>query len=135
MGTRSTRAGIGAAAASALIAATALLVGVEAAAAAPGLEARGSAEQVQVTGATPGAKVKLRRDGSTVATRRGGELGGVVFRKVDPGRGYTVSTDGVETRPIRVFSNRGKPPSTDVYDQAIGDGYGYLTTRDGTELG
>ncbi|KAA0272108.1 MAG: hypothetical protein EDQ89_08840 [Acidobacteria bacterium] len=134
MGTRSTRAGIGAAAASALIAATALLVGVEAAAAAPGLEARGSAEQVQVTGATPGAKVKLRRDGSTVATRRGGELGGVVFRKVDPGRGYTVSTDGVETRPIRVFSNRGKPPSTDVYDQAIGDGYGYLTTRDGTEL-
>jgi predicted acyl esterase len=112
----------------------ALLVTAQTASAAPDLEARGSAEQVQVTGATPGAKVKLRLDGSTVASRPGGELGGVVFRKVDPGRGYTVRSEGIETRPIRVFSNRGRPPSTDVYDQAIGDGYGYLTTRDGTEL-
>jgi len=134
MGTRSIRAGIGAAAATALIAALALLIGAAPAAAAAELEVRGSAEQVQVTGATPGAKVKLRRDGSTVAAQRGGELGGVVFRKVDPGRGYTVRTEGIESRPVRVFSNRGKPPSTDVYEQAIGDGYGYLTTRDGTEL-
>lgn len=134
MGTRSTRAGIGAAATTASIAALALLVGAPTATAAPELDARGSAEQVQVTGATPGAKVKLRRDGATVATQQGGELGGVVFRKVDPGRGYTVSTEGIGTRPVRVFSNRGRPPDTDVYDQAIGDGYGYLTTRDGTEL-
>jgi predicted acyl esterase len=98
------------------------------------LTARGSAEQVQVTGATPGAKVKLRREGDTVQRRTAGELGGVVFRKVDPGRGYTVGSEGTETAAVRVFSNRGKPPSTDVYEQSIGDGYGYLTTRDGTKL-
>ncbi|HET6830773.1 MAG TPA: CocE/NonD family hydrolase, partial [Solirubrobacterales bacterium] len=130
----STQGGSSRFATAALAAVAAVLVGAPTASAAPELEARGSAEQVQVTGATPGAKVKLRRDGSTVAARRGGELGGVLFRKVDPGRGYTVRSEGIETRPVRVFGNRGRPPSTDVYDQAIGDGYGYLTTRDGTKL-
>ena len=121
--------------------AVAVLAGLGTFAAAPSaqagvaaLDARGSAEQVQVTGATPGATVKLLRDGAVVASRPGGELGGVVFRHVAPGRRYTVRSQGTVTAPVRVFSNRGKPLSTAGYDQSIGDGYGYLTTRDGTKL-
>ncbi|MEZ5155277.1 MAG: CocE/NonD family hydrolase [Solirubrobacterales bacterium] len=98
------------------------------------LTARGSAEQVQVTGATPGAKVKLLRDGERVAVRSGGELGGVVFRKVEPGRGYAVRSEGTTTAPFRVFSTKPKPPDESVYDQTLDSGYGYLTTRDGTKL-
>ena len=75
------------------------------------LTARGSAEQVQVTGATPGATVKLIRDGSTVASKPGGELGGVVFRKVTPGSGYTVRSAGTTTPSLKVLSTRSKPPS------------------------
>ena len=98
------------------------------------LTARGSAEQVQVTGATPGAKVKLIRDGSTVASKPGGELGGVVFRKVTPGNGYTVRSAGTTTPSLKVLSTRSKPPSKAIYDQTLDEGYGYLTTRDGTKL-
>ena len=98
------------------------------------LVARGSAEQVQVTGATSGAKVKLLQGGATVQRKPAGELGGVVFRRVEPGSGYTVASKGTVTAPVRVLSNRGKPPSTGIYDQTIAGGYGYLTTRDGTKL-
>ena len=59
---------------------------------APGtLVARGSVEQVQVTGAIPGRRVKLLRRGETVGEEPPGELGGAVFRKVEPGGGYTVT--------------------------------------------
>ncbi len=98
------------------------------------LNARGSAEQVQVTGATPGALVVLLRDGKKAATHTGGELGGVVFRHVEPGGGYVVRSEGTTTNSFRVFSTKSKPPSKAVYDQTLDDDYGYLTTRDGTEL-
>ena len=111
-----------------------LLLAPDARAGSSALVARGSAEQVQVTGATPGAKVKLLQGGATVQRKHAGELGGVVFRRVDPGSGYTVASNGTVTAPIRVLSNRGKPPSTGIYNQTIADGYGYLTTRDGTKL-
>jgi predicted acyl esterase len=94
------------------------------------LTARGSAEQVQVTGARPKTKVVLKTAGGRVAqTQRAGALGGAVFRDVKPGR-YRVGT-----RKVAVFSDRSAPPSTKIYNQKIpSTGYGYLTTRDGTEL-
>ncbi len=98
------------------------------------LNARGSAEQVQVTGATPGATVKLLHDGKAVDKTEAGDLGGVVFRNVERGGGYVVSSGGTRSAPVRVFSNKSAPPDKSVYDQTIGDGYGYLTTRDGTKL-
>ena len=61
-----------------------LLIAPDARAGSSALVARGSAEQVQVTGATPGAKVKLLQGGATVQSKRAGELGGVVFRRVEP---------------------------------------------------
>ena len=115
-------------------AALALAVAPNANAGVSALTARGSAEQVQVTGATPGAEVKLVKGGSLVATRSGGELGGVVFRKVEPGGGYAVRSEGTTTESFRVFSNKSAPPDESIYDQTLEDGYGYLTTRDGTKL-
>ena len=98
------------------------------------LSARGSVEQVQVTGATPGDQVDLLAKGQVVDSKPAGELGGVVFRKVEPGGGYTVSSNGTTSAKLKVLTARSAPPNTDIYDQDLEDGYGYLTTRDGTKL-
>jgi hypothetical protein len=104
--------------------------------AAGSIDAHGSAEQVYATGLEPGAVSRLLdRGGDVVAEQRAGDLGGVVYRKVAPGGGYRLTSGGAESGRLRVSSNRPAPPSTKVYDQDIpADGYGYLTTRDGTKL-
>jgi predicted acyl esterase len=97
--------------------------------------ARGSVEQVQVTGAKPGARVTLSRSGREVQRNRAGRLGGVIFRTVKPGGGYRVASRGTRTPPVRVLPDRSAPPSTRGYRQRItAGGYGYLRTRDGTQL-
>jgi predicted acyl esterase len=99
--------------------------------------AKGSAEQVYVTGLDAGARMSLvNASGRTVATRPADSLGGLLFRNVKPGDGYIVrAADGTKSDPITVLSTRPAPPSTDIYNQTIpSDGYGYLTTRDGTKL-
>jgi predicted acyl esterase len=108
-------------------------------AAATAFTARGSVEQVQVTGALPGQRLKLvDRHGATVERQDAGPLGGIVFRKIDPGRGYRVreaGQGGVQSPPFAVLSTRSAPPSTEIYNQALPPGgYGYLSTRDGTQL-
>ena len=109
--------------------------GTAAAQAPSALTARGSVEQVQVTGATPGARVKLLRRGETVGKRSAGSLGGVVFRKVEPGGGYIVEQGTATTAGLRVMTSRSRPPSDSIYDQQLpAGGYGYFKTRDGTEL-
>jgi predicted acyl esterase len=99
---------------------------------------RGSVEQVYVTGLGPGARMALLdAGGHKVATKRADALGGLLFRNVKPGAGYRVRPvgGGAKSEPVTVLSKRPAPPSTDVYDQTIpADGYGYLTTRDGTKL-
>ena len=95
------------------------------------LDVRGSAEQVQVTGARKGQTLTLTRSGKAVAKQKAGSLGGAVFRDVTPGSGYRVG----RSDPVRVLTNAGTPPSTKIYNQKIpATGYGYLTTRDGTQL-
>ncbi len=101
--------------------------------------ARGSVEQVDVTGATPGTSYSLvNRSGKVTDTRKAGSLGGIVFRHVDPGSGYRVrrgGKSGLSTPTFRVLSDRSAPPSTGIYHQTLPtSGYGYLTTRDGTQL-
>ena len=104
--------------------------------AAAAFEARGSVEQVYATGLTPGAPVTLADgQGQEVETRSANDLGGALFRKVTPGDGYRVSADGATSEPLTVLTTASEPPSTDFYGQPIPEsGYGYLTTRDGTEL-
>ena len=75
--------------------------------------------------------------GQVVATRNANDLGGLLFRNVTPGDGYRVrlAANGETSGPLTVLTKQSAPPSTDVYDQTIpSDGYGYLTTRDGTKL-
>jgi uncharacterized protein len=114
-----------------------LAISATSAASAPAFTARGSAEQVYATGLEPGAKVKLLdRKGEVVSKRRANDLGGTLFRRVDPGPGYRVSAAGAgKSGPLTVLSNRSAPPDESVYDQDIpSSGYGYLKTRDGTKL-
>jgi predicted acyl esterase len=106
--------------------------------AAPSFVAHGSVEQVYVTGLGPRARVALfDRRGRKVATQRADSLGGALFRKLAPGKGYRVRPDsgGPQSGPLRVLSERSAPLSTAFYEQPIAaSGYQYLTTRDGTKL-
>ena len=103
-----------------------------------GFTARGSVRQVYVTGVGAGARATLL-DGSghRVATKAADSLGGLVFYGVKPAAGYRVRVlpHGPESGPITVHTARSAPWDPKVYDQSIPDqGYGYLTTRDGTKL-
>ena len=105
------------------------------AAAAPDFTVQPSVDQVAVTGATMGAKVVLRDgDGKPVATRSVDALGSTLFRDVPAGAGYVVTVDGTKSEPVTVLDPGATPPSTLYTGQQLADGYGYLTTRDGTQL-
>ena len=108
------------------------------ASAAQGIEAHGSARQVYATGVGPSTKLKLLdAAGRTVGRERSSAEGGVLFRRVGPGRGYRIKrvAGGGASNPVRVFSERSAPLSKDVYDQElVEDGYGYMRMRDGTKL-
>jgi uncharacterized protein len=99
--------------------------------------AHGSARQVYATGLGKHVTTSLLgRGGKTVATKRSTGRGSILFRNVKPGGGYRVRpAGGAKSGPLTVLSNRAAPPSTAVYNQTLPtDGYGYLTTRDGTKL-
>ena len=100
--------------------------------------AHGSVEQVYVTGLAPNAQMSLlRSNGETVATQSADSLGGLLFRKVAPGRRYRVqlTSTSEESGPITVYTQKAAPWDRSIYKQSIPDsGYTYLTTRDGTQL-
>jgi len=107
-------------------------------AAEPSYTARGSVEQVYVTGLAPGQRMALLdRKGRVVEKGNATAEGGLLFRKVKPGGGYRVrpAKGGPKSEPLRVLSTEPAPPDTAIYDQELpADGYGYLSTRDGTKL-
>jgi uncharacterized protein len=107
-------------------------------ASAASFDAHGSAEQVYATGLPAGAQTSLLGPSNQVVQSRvANSLGGILFRNVTPGAGYRVRLDttGETSAPLTVLTTQSAPPSTDIYNQAIpSDGYGYMTTRDGTKL-
>ncbi len=109
-----------------------------AAATASAFSAHGSVEQVYVTGLAPGAQMSLvASNGQTVSTQSADALGGLLFRKVAPAKRYRVrlSATNEESGAITVRTQAAAPWSRSTYKQTIPDsGYGYLTTRDGTQL-
>jgi hypothetical protein len=107
-----------------------------ASAAEPSFSANGSVEQVYVTGLDAGARASLLdQAGETLRTKRANDQGGLLFRNVKPGDGYRVRSGGAKSDALEVLTTRSAPPSDDLYDQQMpDDGYGYLTTRDGTKL-
>jgi predicted acyl esterase len=116
----------------------ALALATSASAAEPSFSAHGSVEQVYATGLPGGAATSLLDPAGQVAeTRNANDLGGVLFRGVQPGEGYRVRLDatGETSDPLTVLTKQSAPPSTDIYNQAVpSDGYGYMSTRDGTKL-
>ena len=101
----------------------------------PAMDAHGSVDQVYATGLTPKATVTLLdAHGTKVATQTATAEGGVLFRDVKPGAGYRLKA-GAASAPVTVHDAASKPWDTAFYKQSItDDGYGYLTTRDGTQL-
>ncbi|MEZ5179605.1 MAG: CocE/NonD family hydrolase [Acidimicrobiales bacterium] len=115
------------------------------------LDAHGSLEQISVH-AEPRAELALfDRNGNQVAfdavdgdgrlqrreAARADAKGSLVMRGVDPGKGYVVTRldgDAVQSEPITVTGGDERPDADAYEDQRIGDGFGYVTTRDGTEL-
>jgi predicted acyl esterase len=104
----------------------------------PTFVAAGSAKQVYVTGLEPLAQASLvTAAGQTLETQNANSLGGLLFRNVPPATGYRVrrDSDGVTSGPLTVHSEKAAPWNPGIYSQSIPDnGYGYLTTRDGTKL-
>jgi predicted acyl esterase len=110
--------------------------GLAAQAKSPTVDAHGSAKQVYATGLAPGAAASLLdRSGHRVQTIAATPEGGVLFRDVRPGSGYRVQVAQATSAPVTVHDNASTPWDTSFYKQPItDDGYGYLTTRDGTKL-
>ena len=103
----------------------------------PPLTAHGSVGQVAVTGAAAGTALRLVDHRSRVVARGTADTAGaLLFRDVSPGRGYRViSTDGAtRSVPLRVLRPDQHPSPAFYRSQHLGPGYGYLTTRDGTQL-
>jgi predicted acyl esterase len=115
-----------------------LAVWLVTAATASAFSAQGSVEQVYVTGLAPGAQMSLLgKKGETVSTQTADSLGGLLFRKVAPGKLYHVrlSAAGEESGPITVHTQKPASWNKSTYKQSIPtSGYTYLTTRDGTQL-
>jgi dipeptidyl aminopeptidase/acylaminoacyl peptidase len=107
------------------------------ASAASDLTVTGSVNQVHVTDADVGERVNLLSSkGKRIASKPAGGLGGIVFRRVPAGKGYRVRDGaGQLSGRVSVLSDRSKPKSTEIYNQTLpAGGYGYVSTRDGTQL-
>ena len=104
--------------------------------AAPALVAHGSAEQVYATGLAHQVSAQLLdAHGRTVASKKTTAQGGVLFYGVRPGGGYRLKVAGRTSAPVTVHTNASTPWDTAYQKQSLtDDGYGYLTTRDGTQL-
>ena len=96
-----------------------------------------SAGQVTVTGAVAGTELTLRGPG-TEQTGTVDELGNLLFRNVEPGDGWQVLALGTEPAPaseaLRVPTLDENPDQAFYDAQEIGEGFGYIETRDGTLL-
>jgi predicted acyl esterase len=102
-------------------------------------EAHGSVEQVWVTGADANKALGLvAPDGSVVESSKADAQGSKIFRDVKPGGGYRVMAGGgaslVASGRIDVAAPDRHPGRAFYADQKIDEGYGYLETRDGTQL-
>ena len=102
----------------------------------------GGVEQITVTGGSPNNTLEFEvidGTGSVVTGSRADANGTVLFRQLSAGI-YTVEQGfGDDQRagsdPVEVLGRDAPPPPQSFYDdQQIGDGFGYITTRDGTTL-
>ncbi|MEP6626030.1 MAG: CocE/NonD family hydrolase [Acidimicrobiia bacterium] len=109
------------------------------------LVVRGSVHQFAVLHAPPGAPITLMRKGAVVQTGTVDSLGGFNFHNLKAAPGYSVEIhDGATTitgGPVTVLSETTTPDQSlyssqhlEITNLGNNSGYGYLTTRDGTQL-
>lgn len=118
------------------ILATVLPSGAPPAAGAVTFTTRGSIGQVATWGHAPGTTVELHDNagGTPLAEAPADAQGAVLFREVDPGTGYTVTTSDGTSDPVTVTAPDDHPDQS-FYDAIdLTTGYGYIPTRDGTLL-
>ena len=103
-------------------------------------QVRESVEQLLITHAPPGSMLTVRdAAGRTIQTGTADPLGSLIFRKLPPGDGYTVSMSDSEkdatSGPLHVLSVEASRPDPSFYaSQRLNAGSGYIKTRDGTQL-
>ena len=100
---------------------------------------RGSVDQVAVTHATPGDAIELRDEANAIVKHGTvDDLGSFLFRDLTSGDGYSVvehDAAGDQTSPpIHVLSDGETPAQSFYANQHLDNGFGYITTRDGTKL-
>jgi len=111
-------------------------VDVSAATAAP-FAAHGSVGQVYLVDAPKStAMLLLDADDGLVTRARTDSHGSLIFRDVPEGVGYRVASDDRTevTAPVPVTAWDQAPDATSYANQKVGDGYGYVTMRDGVQL-
>jgi len=99
----------------------------------------GSIGQVHVLGTKPKTHLALHdKSGAAVQTGTSDDQGALIFRQVEPGRGYRVATTSapiVASKPVDVISVEASLPKESFYsNQKLEPGFNYITTRDGTTL-
>ncbi|HEX2782268.1 MAG TPA: CocE/NonD family hydrolase [Ilumatobacteraceae bacterium] len=92
--------------------------------------------QIAVTKATPGATLAVNHDATQIATGTVDEQGSLLFRSLEPGDDYTITSATQISGTIAVADPTVNPPSSFYAGQPKlpEGGFGYITTRDGTTL-
>ena len=100
------------------------------------IQAQGGIGLVAVTSSVSGALLVLSdHRGHEVARGTTDRFGSLIFRELDPGRGYVVRDDASgDTVPVTVLAFKDHPDQSFYAQQTLHEGLNYIRTRDGTLL-
>jgi predicted acyl esterase len=100
------------------------------------VQAQGGIRLVAVTSSVSGALLTLEdHRGHQVAQGTTDRFGSLIFRELDPGRGYVVRDEASgDTVPVTVLSFKDRPDPSFYQQQTLHDGLNYIQARDGTLL-
>ena len=100
------------------------------------IQAQGGIGLVAVTSSVSGALLVLSdHRGHEVARGTTDRFGSLIFRELDPGRGYVVRDDASgDTVPVTVLAFKDRPDQSFYAQQTLHEGLNYIRARDGTLL-
>ena len=102
----------------------------------PTLTLRPGTEQLEVLDATPGLELRLLHSSEVVDSGTVDSQGSLMWRQLTPGQYAVQTTDASYTsEQVHVTGMKAPPPAQSFYDaQTLDNGFGFITTRDGTTL-
>jgi uncharacterized protein len=99
------------------------------------LQVRGGIGLVAVTGAAPGLGLTLQdRPRHTVAQGTADAFGSFIFRELEQGEQYLLTSDAGDIMPVTVLRFGDNPDQSFYAQQSLHDGFQYIRARDGTLL-